>query len=102
MQERCGRDGHEAPHARADEHEVALQLLAEVHQTRDARARMIDAAIVDGLGLISFAARHFGERGDLATPGPAFLTVREDYVAAHGRQYSHSALLFRHPTSAMA
>ena len=84
MQERSGRHGNEAAHAGADEHQVALQLLAEVHETRDARARVIDAAIVDGLRLVALAARHFGKRGDLAAPGPTFLAVREHDVSAHG------------------
>src|SRR5262245_59666565 len=57
MQERGRRDGDEAAHAGPDEHEVALQLLAEIHESGNACARMVDAAVVDGLGLIAFAPR---------------------------------------------
>src|SRR5688572_1386796 len=45
---------------------------------------MVYAAIVDGLRLPALTARHIGERGDLAAPGPALLTMRKDDVSAHG------------------
>ncbi len=34
--------------------QVALQFLAEVHESRDASTRMIDAAVINGLGLPAF------------------------------------------------
>jgi len=38
------------------------------------------------VSVVSFGARYLGERGDLASPGPGFLAVREDDVAGrHGR-----------------
>ena len=43
-------------------HQIALQLFAEVHQTRDTRTRVIDAAVVHGLCFPTLAARHVGER----------------------------------------
>jgi hypothetical protein len=55
---------------------------------------MIDTAIVDGLCLVALATRDLGKRRDLAAPGTAFLTVREDDVSAHGApDNSDSAIL---------
>ena len=74
-------DGNEASKARADEHQVPLQVLAKLDELRDAVAGGIDATKVHGLRLIAFAPRGVRKRGDLATPRPTILTMGEDDVA---------------------
>ena len=81
MQERGGGHRHVAAEAGADQHQVAAELLAEVHQPRDARARLVDAAVVDRVRVVAFRARNFRQRGDLAPPGTGFLAVGEHHVA---------------------
>ena len=81
MQERGGDDRDIAAEARADQHQVAGELLAEIHQPRNTRAGLIDAAVIDRVRLVALGARHLRERRDLAPPRPALLAVREDDVA---------------------
>src|ERR1043165_2067018 len=45
----------------AAEHEVALELLAELHELVDALAWIVDAAVVHGFDFVSFAARIAGQ-----------------------------------------
>src|SRR5437762_9005472 len=94
MQQRGRGHGDVTAEARADEHEIPGQLLAEIHQPRDARARLVDAAIVDRVRVVSLAARDLRERADLAPPRPALLAVREDHMAeSHGRSEEHTSEL---------
>src|SRR5262249_33227908 len=84
-QERSRGDRDIAAETRAHEYQIAGELLAELHQLRHARPRLIDAAVIHRVRVVSFGARHLGERGDLASPGSGFLAVRENDVAgSHG------------------
>ena len=85
MQQRGGGHRDVAPDARAHEHQVTAELLAEIDELRRARPRLVNAAVVDRMGFVAFLAGHFGERRNLATPGATFLPVGEDDVSAgHG------------------
>src|SRR5512134_2597065 len=46
-----------ATDTRAAEHEVALELLAELHQFVDPLSRLVDAAVIHRLDFVAFAAR---------------------------------------------
>ncbi len=80
MQQRRRSHGYIAAEAGADEHQVARQLLAELDQSRDTLAWIVEPAVIDGVRFVSFAAGDFGERGDLSSPGPALLAMGEDHV----------------------
>ena len=77
-----GRRGHGyiAADAGADEHQVACELFAELDESRDTLARIVEATVIDGVRFVSLAAGDFGERGDLPSPGSALLAVGEDHV----------------------
>src|SRR3569833_1523760 len=68
-------------HARADEDQVARQLLAEVHELRHPRTRLVDAAVINGMGLIALAAGYIRQRGNLPPPRTTLLAMGEDDMA---------------------
>jgi hypothetical protein len=68
-------------HARTDQHQVARQLLAEVHELCDTGPRLVDAAIVHRMGIVTLAAGYLGEGRNLPSPRATFLAMGEDDVA---------------------
>src|SRR6202011_1133916 len=81
-------------HARADQHQVARQLLAEVHELCDTGSWLLDAAIVHRMRFVALAASYFGQRRNLPPPRATFLAMGEDYVAIdYGRFHNNSSRL---------
>src|SRR5262249_60995933 len=81
-----------AAETRSDQHQIAGELLAELHQPGYPGSWLIDAAVIHRVRVVSFGACHLGERGDLASPGTASLTVREnDMTGSHGRLHGRAS-----------
>jgi NAD(P)-dependent dehydrogenase (short-subunit alcohol dehydrogenase family) len=85
MQQGGGRHRHVTAQTGPDQYQIPAQLLAEVHQARHPRTRLLDAAIIDRVRLIPFRAGNFRERGDLAAPRSRVLAMREHYMAGSHR-----------------
>jgi hypothetical protein len=86
VQQRGGGDRHVATEARADQHQIPRELLAEVHQACHAGARLLDAAVVDRVRLVPFRTCDLRQRGNLASPGTSILAVGEhDMTGGNGR-----------------